>query len=188
MKNKERFRDTMICKILMTLVEIILIVWSVYWISVFLCSVSTAEEWDEHEEEYMIAYAICTPGDVVNIRGNPNTKQSPTGYLEPGDRVYLDFKKRNGYWHAVNLSTEAGEGWIHAGYLVFDEPIVMEQGATIISNGRLAARKYVNGKRTRWLKPGAHLTVLVWSDEWCLTNCGYVRTEFLKMDEIPESL
>lgn len=60
----------------------------------------------------------------------------------------------------------------------------MGRAATIISKGRLAARKNVDGKRTRWLKSGAKLKVHWWSEEWCLTDCGYVKSVYLEMEEM----
>ena len=138
-------------------------------------------ETDENGDHVM--YVICTPNDIVNVRCTPNTKQEPVGWLEAGDAVYPDGKKRNGFLHCVGLNVEAGEGWVHAGYLVEDKPELLNRHAVIVSKGRLAARKYVNGKRTRWLKPMASLTVFYWSDEWCLTNCGYVQSRYLELEE-----
>lgn len=168
-----------------TILEIIVILFCVYAVWALLDAAAIAEEWDEHEDEFRIAYAICTPGDTVNIRSTPSTHGNQEGYLDCGDMVYLDFTKaRNGFVHAVGLTTESGDGWIHSGYLVYSEPVQMNRTALIVSRGRLAARKNVGGKRTRWLKSGAELTVLVWSEEWCLTNCGYVMTEYLEL--LPE--
>ena len=65
---------------------------------------------------------------------------------------------------------------------MYDEPEKVGQTATIVSYGRLAARKYVNGKRTRWLKSGAKLKVWYWTEEWALTNCGYVQSKYLELD------
>ena len=41
---------------------------------------------------------------------------------------------------------------------------------------------HLDGKRTRWLKPQASLKVYWWSDEWCVTNCGYVQTKYLELE------
>ena len=135
---------------------------------------------EEYEDEVM--YVICDKGDHVNIRMFPNRKQEPIGYLEPGDKVFLDGQKKNGFVHCTGLSIEGGEGWVHTGYLVEDEPEYVNRTGTIVSRGRTAARKYVNGKRTRWLKPMATVRVYYWSFEWCVTNCGYVRSEFIELD------
>ncbi len=153
-------------------------------IAVILCIAtvwagSTAEDWESYG--YAPAYAICMKDDYVNIRPFPNTKRERSGWLEPGDPVWLDGKKKGDYVHVVGLSTEDGEGWVHAGYLVDDVPEFVDADAVIVSRGRLAARKFVNGKRTRWLKPGGIVHVYFLSEEWCATNCGYIRTKYLEL-------
>ena len=139
-------------------------------------------ERNARSEDLTEAYIICVPGDQVNIRSHPNTKREPEGWLDPGDMVYLDGKKKSGFMHCVGLTTEAGEGWVHKGYLVDEEPVYLNQNATIISRGRLAARKYVNGKRTRWLKPLATVKIYYWTSEWAVTNCGYIKSKYLELE------
>lgn len=180
--DKKRFRDTDLWKWIRTLIELALVVGAIIAFVTMIQSLGIAEEWDEHEPEFEIAYVICTKDDHVNVRPFPNTKQEPSGYLEPGDIVYLDGRKRNGYCHVVGLSNEDGEGWVHKGYLVSYPPELVDKDATVISKGRLAARKYVNGKRTRWLKPGSTVHIWYMSEEWCCTNRGYVQTKYLELD------
>ena len=153
----------------------------VYVMALAICFIALTANC-EPAEEYTEAYIICMPDDVVNVRSSPSTRSSPIGYREPGDIVLLDGKTKKGFYHCVHLALEDDEGWIHKGYVVFDEPILIKQNATIVSKGRLAARKYVGGKRTRWLKPLASVHVYYWSDEWCLTNCGYIQTRFLELE------
>lgn len=184
MKEKKRFVETVLWKCIRTLLEILLIVAAI-WAGVALWdwfSTATAEEWDEHEQEYEIAYAICSKDDHVNIRPFPSTKHAPSGWLDPGDVVYMDGKKRNGYVHCVGMNVEAGEGWVHHGYLVADPPDLVDRDATITCYGKLAARKYVNGKRIRWLRPEGTVHVWYMSEEWCSTNCGYVQTKYLEIN------
>ena len=127
-------------------------------------------------------YVICMPNDRVNIRLGASRTSSSIGWLEMGDIVYYDGTTKNGYRHCVGLGVEAGEGWVHKGYLV-DEPVeYVNQDATIVSKSRLAARKNVNGKRTRWLKPGGTVKIYCWTNEWALTNCGYVQTAYLELN------
>ena len=172
---KKRFRDTEAWKWIITLLEILLIAaivcGAIYIYTSFGFGEAKADE---------IRYVMCM--DYVNVRFSPNKKQEPIGRLETGDAVTTDGKKRNGYVHCVNLDFEYSEGWVFGGYLVEDPPENIGQTATIVSKGRLAARKYVNGKRTRWMKPMASVKVYCWSDEWSLTNCGYVQSKYLELD------
>lgn len=135
-----------------------------------------------HAEEES-AYAICMNGDVVNIRSGPKNRAEWIGWLEPGDEVTLDGRKRNGFVHCINMNTESGEGWVFAGYLTYSKPELIDSDATVVSNGRLAARKYVDGKRTKWLKSGTVVHIYYMSDDWCSTNYGYIQTKFLQTEE-----
>ena len=178
---RKSFFDTELWKWIRTIIQligIVLLILAIISVVDFFMSTVRAEG-DDGET----AYAICVMDDVVNIRATPKTKGEWIGYLNPGDMVRLDGKKQNGYAHCVDMNTESGEGWVFAGYLVGDCPYLVDCDAEIISNGRLAARKYVNGKRTKWLKPNATLHVYYMSGEWCSTNCGYVQTKFLRMEE-----
>lgn len=175
-----RFFDTECWKWIRTGLEIAFIVLTVLAVIWVWHAFGFSEAYADEEKT---AYVICAPGDRVNIRVTPSTKREPEGWLEAGDMVYLDGRKKNGFAHCVHMSNESGEGWVHAGYLVDDEPQCVNSTAVIVSKGRLAARKNVGGKRTRWLKPLATLTVYYWSDEWCVTNCGYVQSKFLDLEE-----
>lgn len=159
-------------KLLKTLIQFLLIVAFFALLVCLVESISFAEETE--------AYVLCA--DYVNVRPFPNRKCEPVGRLEAGDRVWLDGKKRNGYLHCVDMGLES-DGWVYAGFIVYDEPERVSKNAVIVSRGRLAARKYVNGRRTRWLKSNATVFVYCWSDDWCVTNCGYVQSKYLELEE-----
>ena len=129
-----------------------------------------------------VGYVVCTPHDYVNVRSRPNTHCEEIGRFEPGEVIYLDGKRRGEFLHCVGLRLEDTEGWVHRGYVIYDEPELVDRDGIVSAKGRVAARKNVNGKRTRWLKAGARLKVWYWSSEWCLTNCGYVKSEFIEID------
>ena len=173
---KTKFRDTEAWKIIRTLLEILAFA-AVIWLfcELYNSLISTAKA-----ESVTEAYVLCD--DCVNIRREPTKKSTSIGQFECGEKLYLDGKEKNGYLHCTGLRLEEDEGWIYSGYVVYDEPIRTNQSATIISKGRLAARKNVGGKRTRWLRSGASVKVQWWSDDWCLTNCGYVQTRYLELE------
>ena len=172
-------RDSNEWKILRTVIEIALIAIAVYLVVSIYLSLGMSEANAEDDDGLTEAYILCV--DYVNVRPFPNRKGDELGRFECGTRVWLDGRKRNGFLHVVNTGLEDA-GWIYAGFIVYDEPEKMCRSAVIVSKGRLAARKYVNGKRTRWLKPLAHLIVYAWSDEWCVTNCGYVKSQYLELE------
>ena len=163
-------RDTESWKWLRTAGEIVLIIIAAVIVVFLLRSIGIAEG----------KYVLCM--DRVNIRMGASSRSDQVGWLEPGDIVYPDGRKRNGFIHCEIPQIEAGEGWIHQGYLVEEKPERINCSGTVTGNGKVKARKYVDGKRTRWLKPGGELRVYWWTDEWCLTSCGYVRSEFIELD------
>ena len=165
-------------RIIKTIAEIVVIAIVVYVIVVLCTSFGIGEAMAE--DRYDTMYVMCS--DFVYARATPNKKQEPIGRLDPGDEVVTDGRKKNGYYHCVDLNFEQADGWVYGGYLVYDRPEKLGQAATIVSHGRLAARKYVNGRRTRWLKSGAKLKVWYWSDDWALTDCGYVQSKYLELD------
>lgn len=173
----KQFRDTEAWKWIKLLLELLLIAAIVWGAIELYTSLGFGEA---KADGYETMYVMCS--DFVYARSTPNKKQEPIGRLEPGDEVVVDGRKKNGYVHCIDLSFEQSDGWVYGGYLVSDRPEVVGQTAVIVSKGRLAARKYVNGRRTRWLKSGAKLKVNYWSDDWALTDCGYVQSKYLELD------
>ena len=186
MKNRTQvdreIRKYSLFRIGVTILEILLIALAVFIAISLYKGAGMAEEWDEHEREYEIRYVICTKGDRVNVRPFPNTKNDPIGWLEPGDIVYLDGQRKNGFCHCVGINTEAGGGWVHKGYLVEDPPEFINRTGVISARSKVQARKNIGGKRTRWLKPGGTVRVSYWTDTWCVTDCGYVMSKFIDLD------
>ena len=171
MDNGKRFRDTETWKWIRTGIEIVVIAAVIFFLVSVISGLGLAEEG---------RYVLCM--DRVNVRLGASSRSDEIGWLEPGDVVYPDGKKKNGFIHCEIPSIEAGEGWVHKGYLVDDQPERMNRTGIIIGNAKVQARKNVDGKRTRWLKPGGEVRVYWWTDDWCLTDCGYVKTDFIELD------
>jgi len=124
-------------------------------------------------------WVLCQPDSYVNARLSPSKRSMEIGRLECGDKIYTDGKVKNGYLHCY-VGFEYGEGWVKKGYIVYSKPYYPPvQETTIISNGRVNARKTINGDRRCWLKSGQKIKVYMMSDEWSVTNKGFVRTEFV---------
>lgn len=125
------------------------------------------------------AWALCE--SYINVRLWPSKKATAVGYLDPCDPVEVDGRTKDGFAHIV----EPMDGWVHAGYLVFSEPTKSDEKYTVIAKKRVAARRWVDGPQMGqkpWLINGSEVQVLYWSEDWSLTNRGYVKSEFLEVD------
>ena len=171
MNNGKRFRDTEAGKWAITILELLAIAAVVAGVILLLNSAGLAED---------ARYVMCM--DRVNVRLGASSRSDEIGWLEPGDVVFPDGQKKSGFIHCEIPSIEAGEGWVHKGYLVDEPPEKMNRTGIVSSRAKVQARKNVDGKRTRWLKPGGEVRVYWWTSEWCLTNCGYVKTNFIELD------
>ena len=131
------------------------------------------------EVEYTECWVLCQPDSFVNARLHPKRKSMEIARLECGDNVYTDGKSKGGFLHCYGLG-EWGDGWVHKGYIVFSKPYIPAQRQMPIqSNGRVAARKTIDGDRRCWLKDGQVIKVYMISDEWSVTNKGFVKTKFI---------
>lgn len=145
-----------------------------------LTAINTPKIASAEENVYFI---ICTPEGDVNARKHAKIKSEIVGSLFFGVKVLSDGKQRNGFIHVYDLAGEYSTGWVSKGYIVEDEPIKCEVVGYIASPGRVAARKMIGGKVNKWLKPGSEVMIYAISEQWCVTEYGFIRTEFL---EIPE--
>lgn len=129
------------------------------------------------EETTTNAWALCKT--YINIRLWPSKEATAVGFLDPCDRVEVDGRTKNGFAHIV----EPVDGWVYAGYLTFSEPQAVGETYTVVAPRRVAARRWVDGPQMGtkpWLINGSEVTVLYMSDDWALTNRGYVKAEWLE--------
>ena len=154
-------------------ITIIVLILAVLIVNVYiLTSHAKAEEWVE-------CWILCQPDSFVNARLNPTRKSIEIGRLECGDKIYTDGKSKNGFLHC-SVGFEYGEGWVYKGYIVYDKPEKPKNLETNVeSNGRVAARKTIDGQRRCWLKDGQTIKVYMISKEWAVTNKGFVKSEFV---------
>lgn len=124
-----------------------------------------------------MVYVLCNPESYVNIRENPSKKAKLAGYAYCGDDFRTDGVIRSGFIH-VFAGTETGEGWISTGFIVYSQPEHVGETWVVESNGRVAARSTVGGKRNRWLKNGKEVQVY-YVAEVAVTNYGFVDAEYL---------
>ena len=151
-------------------------------ISVIVCILAVFQDVGLAESDTEDVWVLCTYESFVNIREHPRKSSFAFGGVTCGTRLKTDGKVKGDYLHVVDVPAEESEGWISKQFIVHSEPVRMTQPATVVSNGRLAARKGIGGKVQYWMNPMDTLTIFWWTDEWCLTNKGYVQTEFLELD------
>ena len=129
-------------------------------------------------------WILCQPDSWVYARTSPKKKSMELGRLECGEMVYTDGITKNGFVHVYDLNFESSEGWVSKGYVVYDEPYSPRFPETQIkSNGRVSARRTINGKRRCWVKDGQSVRVYMASKEWCVTNKGFIKTKFIELGE-----
>lgn len=128
-----------------------------------------------------VYYVICKPGSEVNVRARPEIHSPIAGTKYFGDMVIVD-REKNGFAHITNLFSEYSDGWIYKGLLTEDKPVEVYQEAQIMSDGITFARKYCGGKIVHKLKDGTGVMVYAVGKEWCVTNFGYIKTEFLTIN------
>ena len=131
--------------------------------------------------EDAVYYVICKPGSEVNVRARPELHSPIAGTKYFGDAVIVD-REKNGFAHVTNLFSEYSDGWIYKGLLTEDKPVEVYQEAQIMADGIVFGRKYCGGKVIHKLKDGTGVMVYAVGEEWCVTNYGYIKTEFLTIN------
>ena len=129
-------------------------------------------------------YIICKPTGEVNVRRSPKLKSPIVACVFFGQKVITDGKEKNGFVHVIGLSAETDCGWIYKGLLVKDQPIVSEGYAQVFKSENVACRKYAStdSKILKRLDEGTNVKVYAISEEWCVTEYGYIMTEFLTLN------
>lgn len=131
-------------------------------------------------------WILCNPDSFVCIRTGPSKKKLAIGGVTCGTMLMTDSTEKKGYLHVLDLAAEDDKGWVSNHYVVYDEPAEVMREGTIRSDGRVAVRKWVDGKTVKWLQNGSRIFVLWKSDTWSVTNCGYVRSEYIEIDTAEE--
>jgi hypothetical protein len=135
---------------------------------------------DAVSEDRMV-FILCNPKTPVFVRKSPKKGSAEAGRLDFGDEVWTDGRKKNGYLHVIGI-TEAGEGWIFAGNTITDQPEKLTGArATVAATGRVMTYRWVRGKKNGWVEIGDDVKVYAISEEWAVTNKGYIRMKYLEV-------
>ena len=122
-------------------------------------------------------WVLCEPGGLVNIRSRAGGRVVADARC--GDVMWTENKVRDGFLHVTELNAEVDEGWISCRYIVYDEPREVNAEMVICSTGRVACRKWIGGKIKGWVQDAEIVTVYWMSEEWAVTEKGYIRSAFL---------
>lgn len=126
------------------------------------------------------AWILCK--DYVMIRMWPSKRATEVGQLDPCDEIEIDGKTKDGFAHIV----APVDGWVWAGNIVFSEPEQIGSLAFVTAKNRLACRRWVDGPQVEsrpWVINGSEVRVFYMCDEWAVTSRGYVRSEWLEVEE-----
>lgn len=124
-------------------------------------------------------WVLCDPDSYVTLRSGPGKSKPEFGGLLCGAEIWTDNRQKNGFLHVLELPAEESTGWISARYIVYDRPVELNERHVIRADGRVACRKWVNGKITGWIHDGEQLTVLWMSPSWAVTSRGYIQSKFI---------
>ena len=140
------------------------------------------------EDVTITCYALCKPGDRVNLRIDPRKDSKSVGWLECGDSFQTDGESRNG-WIRV-LDAGDCECWIYSGYVIEDQPEMIGENYVCVARERVACRRWVDGPQIRinghlsWLKNGNTVSVFYIAGDWAVTSRGYIKAEWLEVDPV----
>ena len=145
-----------------------------FWNDIIL-SDAEAEEMDGYE-----CWVICQPEGLVNIRTKPKKSAQEIGWACCGTRLLTNGKIRNGYLFVYDLAAEVSTGWISVRYITEEQPKEIGERMVIRAEGRVACRKWMDGKIVKWYRDGDQVMVHWMADGWAVTDRGYIRYEYLE--------
>ena len=133
----------------------------------------------EKKERELQCWVLCQPDSYVNVREFAKKGNNEISIMECGDAAYTNGQTKRGFLYLCEVNNELGYGWIHKGYIVYSKPIIKTFETNIYSTGRVACLHSISGTRKCWIKPGDVVTVYAISDEWSVTNKGFIKTKYL---------
>ena len=135
------------------------------------------------EKNVVTGWVLCQPGDYINVRMEPDKRSMAVGYLECGDSFETDGTCRNGFVRVMGIGET--EGWIYAGYVVFEEPETVFENYACVARNRVACRRWVDGPQIKgrlgWLHTGSEVSVFYVAGGWAVTSRGFIRAEWLEV-------
>ena len=134
------------------------------------------------EDALVKCWVMCKPGNYVNVRRVPSKSGMEVGYLDAGDWFETDAVSADGFIRCYDIG-EYGEGWVYCGYVVTEEPEVINETYVCCAPKRVACRRWMNGPQVSgcpWLVNLSTVYVYYIADGWACTNQGYIKAEYLE--------
>ena len=125
-------------------------------------------------------WVMCMPGSCVIVREKPKRSAAECGACLCGAVAWTEGKTSGGFLYVTELPAEDPEGWISTRYIVYDRPEEVNRTMTVWSQGRVACRKWIDGKIVKWYRDGDQVMVHWMADGWAVTDRGYIRYEYLE--------
>ena len=165
---------------------VLLIAIIVAGIAYLVCSAANAAS---VENTMVKCWIMCKPGkpgecSYVYAHRTPDKRSEIVGRLDFGDYFMTDAESKNGFIWADGIG-EYGEAWIYCGYVVTEEPKIVNEQYVCVAKTRVACRRWMGGpkvEKTPWLTNGSNVFVYAIADGWAVTNRGYIKSEWLEVD------
>ena len=129
-------------------------------------------------------WALCKPGAQVMVRATPGKNGTVVGYLEAGDPFQTDGESKDGWIRAYGIGD--GGGWVYSGYVATEKPQEVFDTYVCCAPNRAACRRWCGGPqiegKTGWIYNGTDVQVFYWTEDWCVTSRGYIKSEWLEAD------
>ena len=132
------------------------------------------------ETVFATQYILCK--NYVLVRMWPSRKATEVGQLDPGDEVEIDGKTKDGFAHIVSPT----DGWVWAGNIVHNPVEKVDRPAYVTAKKRVACRKWCDGPQIDekpWMITGSECKVYFMDSEWAVTSRGYVKVEYLEVEQ-----
>ena len=143
-----------------------------------------------HGEDALVkCWIMCKPENYdhtinyVHVRRTPSKNGQEVGYLDAGDWFWTDGTSADGWIRCYDIG-EYGEGWVYCGYVVTEEPEVINETYVCVAPKRVAIRRWIGGPQVgeyAWLTNLSTVYVYYIADGWACTNLGYIKAEYLEV-------
>lgn len=166
---------TEVRKWVITILEIGAIVLAIIGLNALINSISLSES--------APAYILCKIGDYATVRSEACFCGEEIGTLKTGDSIKVTGETENGFAKFIDPDFKSNECWVYVGYVSTSKPKWMNGQIATVKDSKCISSTVNMAKETGyWIEQGTKLQVFWYTDQWCVTNRGYVMTKHIEMD------